>query len=154
MRNLFWTLALLVPLALGLSLAAAETGPQEAPAAFDGATNGLVDAATHHADTDVFDAVEDVSDGLGPLYNAQAWRECHQNPQSGGISQVSELRVGHRDRKGRFVNPSVPIADGAAVITGRTSLMTAPSAQTPPFRTSRSRNVFLTRRLSAHSAHR
>lgn len=120
MRNVFWTLALLALLSLGRSLGAAEAGPQEAPAAFDGATNGLVDAATHQADTEVFDEVEDISDGLGPLYNAQSCRECHQNPQSGGISQVTELRVGHLDRKGRFVNPSVPIADGAAVITGRT----------------------------------
>src|SRR5512143_3048727 len=120
MRNVFWTLALLTLVSLGRSLGAAEAGPQEAPAAFDGATNGLVDAATHQADTEVFDEVEDISDGLGPLYNAQSCRECHQNPQSGGISQVTELRVGHLDRKGRFVKPSVPIADGAAVITGRT----------------------------------
>jgi CxxC motif-containing protein (DUF1111 family) len=120
MKNLFWTLALLVSLVLGLSLSAAETGLQEAPAAFDGATNGLVDDAAHTADTGKFDEVEQISDGLGPIYNAQSCRECHQNPQSGGISQVTELRVGHLDRKGNFVNPSVPIADGSAVITGRT----------------------------------
>jgi CxxC motif-containing protein (DUF1111 family) len=93
---------------------------QEAPAAFDSASNGLVDAATHQADEKAFDAFEDVADGLGPLYNAQSCRECHQNPASGGGSQVSELRVGHRDPQGRFVNPSVPIAGGAAIISGRT----------------------------------
>jgi CxxC motif-containing protein (DUF1111 family) len=120
MKNLFWTLALLVSLVPGLSLSAAETGLQEAPAAFDGATNGLVDDVAHTADTGKFDEVEQISDGLGPIYNAQSCRECHQNPQSGGISQVTELRVGHLDRKGNFVNPSVPIADGSAVITGRT----------------------------------
>jgi CxxC motif-containing protein (DUF1111 family) len=32
-------------------------------------------------------------DGLGPLYNAQSCRECHQNPTSGGPSQITELRV-------------------------------------------------------------
>jgi CxxC motif-containing protein (DUF1111 family) len=95
------------------------SGP-EAPAAFDGASNGLVDAATHAADQEVFDDVEEVSDGLGPLYNAQSCRECHQNLGSGGGSQVAELRVGHRDPHGRFANPSVPIAHGAAVIEGRT----------------------------------
>lgn len=94
MSNLVSTLALLALLASGFSLEAAETEPQEAPAAFDGATNGLVDAATHMADAEVFDAVEDISDGLGPIYNAHSCRECHQNPQSGGISQVTELRVG------------------------------------------------------------
>ncbi len=114
MRALAWTLA------LGLSLGAAGSAPDEAPAAFDGASNGVVDEATHEADRSTFDEFEDVADGLGPIYNAQSCRECHQNPTSGGLSQVTELRVGHRDRRGRFVNPSVPIADGAAVITGRT----------------------------------
>ncbi len=107
-------------LALGLSLVAAAPGSEEAPAAFDSASNGLVDDAMHQEDTATFDAVEEISDGLGPIYNAQSCRECHQNPESGGISQITEQRVGHRDRDGHFVNPSVPIADGAVVITGRT----------------------------------
>ncbi len=114
MRTLAWTLA------LGLSLGAVASAPDEAPAAFDDASNGVVDEATHQADRSTFDEFEDVADGLGPIYNAQSCRECHQNPTSGGLSQVTELRVGHRDHKGRFVNPSVPIADGAVVITGRT----------------------------------
>ncbi|HYQ82250.1 MAG TPA: hypothetical protein VEP68_12140, partial [Anaeromyxobacteraceae bacterium] len=96
-------------------------GPtEEAPAAFDGLPNGLVDQATHDADREVFDESEAVDDGLGPLYNAQSCRECHQNPASGGGSQITELRVGHRDAQGRFVNPSIPIAGGAEVVTGRT----------------------------------
>jgi len=93
---------------------------QEAPAAFDSASNGVVDDATHQADRTAFDAIEDISDGLGPLHNAQSCRECHQNPASGGGSQVAELRAGHRDQQGRFVNPSVPIAGGTVIITGRT----------------------------------
>ena len=93
---------------------------QEAPAAFDFASNGVVDDATHQADRTAFDAIEDISDGLGPLYNAQSCRECHQNPASSGGSQVAELRAGHRDQQGRFVNPSVPIDGGTVIITGRT----------------------------------
>src|SRR5438132_6788457 len=93
---------------------------QEAPAAFDSASNGVVDDATHQADRTAFDAIEDISDGLGPLHNAQSCRECHQNPASGGGSQVAELRAGHRDQQGRFVNPSVPIAGVTVIITGRT----------------------------------
>jgi len=93
---------------------------EEAPAAFDGSPNGLVDQATHDADREVFDEAEGIDEGLGPLHNAQSCRECHQNPASGGSSQVTELRAGHRDEQGRFVNPSVPIAGGAEVITGRT----------------------------------
>src|SRR5207249_6194958 len=47
-------------------------------------------------------------------------RECHQNPTSGGSSQVSELRVGHRGTDGKFVNPDIPIARGTEIIKGRT----------------------------------
>ncbi len=115
MRGLGWILAL----GWLLTGSAAPTA-EDAPVAFDGASNGLVDQATHEADREAFESVEEVADGLGPLYNAQSCRECHQNPQSGGASQITELRVGHRDRSGRFVTPSVPIAHGAVVITGRT----------------------------------
>jgi CxxC motif-containing protein (DUF1111 family) len=38
---------------------------------------------------------------------------------SGGASQFTELRAGHRDANGNFVNPTVPINDGANTITGR-----------------------------------
>ena len=93
---------------------------EEAPAAFDGLPNGLVDEATHQADREAFDEAEGIDDGLGPLHNAQSCRECHQNPASGGNSQVTELRAGHRDGEGRFVSPSIPIAGGAEVVTGRT----------------------------------
>jgi len=92
----------------------------EAPTGFDHKTNGLVDDATHTADQAKFDEIEQISDGLGPLYNAQSCRECHQNPTSGGSSQISELRVGYRGPDGKFVNPDIPIARGTEIIKGRT----------------------------------
>src|ERR1700675_2315818 len=91
----------------------------DAPTGFDNKTNGMVDDATHQADQTKFDEVEQISDGLGPLYNAQSCRECHQSPVSGAASQVSELRVGHNGPNGRFRTPEIPIAHGAEVITGR-----------------------------------
>ena len=91
----------------------------DAPTGFDNKTNGIVDDATHQADQTKFDEVEQISDGLGPLYNAQSCRECHQNPISGGGSQVSELRVGHNGADGRFRTPDIAIAHGAEVISGR-----------------------------------
>jgi CxxC motif-containing protein (DUF1111 family) len=91
----------------------------EAPSGFDNRSNGLVDDATHTADQVKFDEIEQISDGLGPLYNAQSCRECHQNPTSGGSSQVSELRVGHNGPHGEFVNPDIPIARGTEIIKGR-----------------------------------
>jgi len=94
--------------------------PAEAPAGFDNKGNGVVDDPTHQADQAKFDEVEGVPDGLGPLYNAQSCRECHQNPTSGGASQITELRVGHLGPDHRFLNPDIPIAHGAAIVSGRT----------------------------------
>ena len=91
----------------------------EAPSGFDNKTNGMVDDATHAADQERFDEVEGVTEGLGPLYNAQSCRECHQNPTSGGASQISELRVGHRGPGGKFQNPEISIARGTEIIKGR-----------------------------------
>src|SRR5229473_3551455 len=108
-----------VPL-LALALYVFASTLPEAPTGFDNKTNGLVDDATHAADQAKFDETEAIADGLGPLYNAQSCRECHQNPSSGGSSQVSELRVGHRSHDGKFENPEIPIARGAEIIKGRT----------------------------------
>ena len=63
----------------------------EAPAGFDNKSNGLVDDATHAADQAKFEETEAISDGLGPLYNAQSCRECHQN-------RSEERRVGKECR--------------------------------------------------------
>jgi CxxC motif-containing protein (DUF1111 family) len=104
---------------LGLSLLCAAQQLSEAPTGFDGKSNDLVDETTHAEDQEEFDEVEDVEDGLGPLYNAQSCRECHQNPISGAASQVTELRVGHLGPNGVFQNPSIPIAGGHEIISGR-----------------------------------
>jgi CxxC motif-containing protein (DUF1111 family) len=76
----------------------------EAPAGFDNKTNGFESQAQMDADRAVFDEIEQISDGLGPLYNAQSCRECHQNPVSGTISQVTELRAGNLNGN-TFTNP-------------------------------------------------
>ena len=95
-------------------------GTAEAATGFDGLSNGMVDEATHQRDLAAFDEVETIASGLGPLYNAQSCRACHDTPTAGGSSQVTELRIGHVDSQGNFVTPDVPIADGAAVVSGRT----------------------------------
>ncbi|MGH9863936.1 MAG: di-heme oxidoredictase family protein [Candidatus Acidiferrales bacterium] len=107
--------------AVVLSFALAFTAAQfsDAPTGFDNKTNGMVDDATHQADQTKFDETEQLSDGLGPLYNAQSSRECHQSPVSGGASQVAELRVGHLGPDGHFRTPDISIAHGAEVISGR-----------------------------------
>ncbi len=104
---------------LSVALAAGASQVMEAPTGFDNKSNGVADDATHQADQAKFDEVEQVDDGLGPLYNAQSCRECHQNPTSGGVSQITELRVGHLGPDGRFRNPNIPIAHGTVIISGR-----------------------------------
>ena len=66
-----------------------------------------------------FEHFEAISDGLGPLFNAQSCRECHQSPVTGGASQVTELRVGHKGPDGKFENPEIPINHGSEIIKGR-----------------------------------
>jgi len=85
---------------------------REAPAAFDNLTNGFdpqgPDFATLEDDAVVplrsfndnrfiFEEVEQIADGLGPTYNAQSCRECHQNIVTGGASQIAEHRTGRMD---------------------------------------------------------
>src|SRR5712692_667312 len=77
--------------------------PTEAPTGFDNQSNGLVEADRHQSDRDAFEEVEGIGDGLGPVYNGRSCGECHQNPTTGAISQVRELRAGHRDGSGNFV---------------------------------------------------
>ena len=100
-------------------LAKTTTAPQEAPAGFDGQTNGMIDSVTHTADQMVFQEVEEADEGLGPIYNAQSCAECHQNPTTGGISQVTELRVGTTSHSGVFTNPSIKIGGGSVTIPNR-----------------------------------
>ncbi len=111
-----------------------DPGGPDARTGFDNLSNGAVTDSIHSTDREAFDEVEEIADGLGPLYNAQSCRECHQNPTSGGASQVTELRVGHRGRDGRFENPDIPIGRGTTVISGRTLIndrAICPNAQFP-----------------------
>jgi CxxC motif-containing protein (DUF1111 family) len=105
---------------LTVALASTNSLNTDAPTGFDNKSNGMVDDATHQDDQAKFDEKETVADGLGPLYNAQSCRECHQNPTSGGTSQVAELRVGHQGPDHLFHNPDIPIAHGLEIIAGRT----------------------------------
>jgi len=91
----------------------------EAPVGFDNKSNSVVDDQTHRSDQATFEQFEAISDGLGPLFNAQSCRECHQSPVTGGISQVTELRVGHKSPDGKFQNAEIPINHGSEIIKGR-----------------------------------
>jgi CxxC motif-containing protein (DUF1111 family) len=82
-------------------------------------SNGFTTNAVFAADEGVFMEEEDIGDGLGPVYNARSCVDCHAQPNVGGTSQVTELRVGHNDENGNFVNPTITINDGANNIPNR-----------------------------------
>jgi CxxC motif-containing protein (DUF1111 family) len=114
-------------MAILASIGIAQTATQ-APAAYatpvnnnqaGAVSNGFTTNATFAADEAVFMEEEDISVGLGPTYNARACVDCHATPNVGATSQVSELRVGHTDASGNFVNPTIPINDGANSIPNR-----------------------------------
>jgi CxxC motif-containing protein (DUF1111 family) len=89
----------------------------EAVAGFDNQTNGfdeqgppfesitedtVVALRSFNDNRFIFEEVETIEDGLGPVYNAQSCRECHQNVVTGGASQIAEHRTG-RIEDSRFV---------------------------------------------------
>ena len=114
---------------LGAEAQSPAAAPTEAPAgfntpSFNGAhsiSNGIVEPPgdTFARDQQVYEQNKSVADGLGPVYNATSCVMCHQNPNSGAAGQITELRVGHNDLNGHFVNPTIFINDGKNTITGR-----------------------------------
>jgi CxxC motif-containing protein (DUF1111 family) len=56
------------------------------------ATSGLLDEAA-----DAFNSFEDINDGLGPIFNAQACGQCHTNGAIGGAGEQIERRFGRFD---------------------------------------------------------
>ena len=94
------------------TLAARASSVTEAPTGFDNRTNGfspqgppfdsinednVVPLRSFNDNRFIFEEVEAVVDGLGPTYNAQSCRECHQNVATGGASQIAEHRTGRMD---------------------------------------------------------
>src|SRR5262245_55721211 len=110
----------------------------DAPTGFDNQTNGFTTQTQFDADRIIFEEREGIDEGLGPLYNATACSDCHQNPVTGAISQITELRAGHFngvnfvDHPGgslindRAINANIQerVLGGNEVRTFRTSLNT------------------------------
>ena len=84
-------------------------------------SNGIEEPSgdTFALDQAQFERKHDPSTGLGPVFNATACVECHNNGVTGAASQFTEQRVGHSDANGNFVNPTITINEGANTITGR-----------------------------------
>jgi CxxC motif-containing protein (DUF1111 family) len=118
----------LAALAIAFAIVGIAQSATEAPAGYNtplnnnqsgAVSNGFTDNTTFAADEAIFMEEEDIGDGLGPVYNARSCVDCHATPNVGGTSQVTELRVGHTDSSGNFVNPTITINDGANSIPNR-----------------------------------
>ena len=72
---------------------------------------------TFEGDKAIFEEVDEVADGLGPVYNAQSCRECHQNPVTGAISQITELRAGHTTNNTFFDAPGGSLINNRGIPT-------------------------------------
>ncbi len=121
----------------------------EAPAGFDGQTNGLVAQGRPLADGEepvplrsfeddkaIFEELETVVDGVGPTYNAQGCVECHQSPVTGAISQITELRAGHSNTNGSFVDAPGGSLIHSRAIDARIQERVSPREDIRSFRTS------------------
>ena len=93
------------------------TRSREALTGFDNLTNGFFPQGPDFETIDednveplrsfndgrfIFEEAETVEDGVGPTYNAQSCKECHQNIVTGGASQIAEHRTGHTFDGGFF----------------------------------------------------
>ena len=130
--------------------AAAASGATEALTGFDNQTNGftaqgpvfetinggnVTPLASFNDNRFVFEKFETVADGIGPTYNAQSCRECHQNVATGGASQVTVQRTG------RTINGEFFESLGGSLIHSRATYpdiveMVAPTDTTRTFRIS------------------
>src|ERR1700730_18285230 len=130
-KYIFVLILFLAVLAMDIAVVAREDATK-APAGFDTPTlvqnpgsqsisNGIAQPAgdTYALDQTIFELDHDAGTGLGPVFNARACVDCHQNPVSGGSSQFTEMRAGHLDNNGNFVAATVPINDGASTIANR-----------------------------------
>lgn len=104
-------------------------GQSEAPTGFDNLTNGFIPQGPPFDSLDedtieplrsfndnrfIFEEVETIADGLGPVFNAQSCRECHQNVVTGGASQVAEHRTGHLEGELFFESPGGSLVQSRA----------------------------------------
>jgi CxxC motif-containing protein (DUF1111 family) len=98
--------------------------PTEAPTGVDNRTADPVTAnqPQHIADEATFAERDTIEKGLGPVFNMRSCADCHQNPITGGISQVSELRAG--SIAGGVFTPATVVlnrfgAGGSITVAGR-----------------------------------
>jgi CxxC motif-containing protein (DUF1111 family) len=97
-RTIFIATVLLTATLLAISMHLGAQSASEAPAGFDGQTNGTASQSAMDTAASIFTEIETPQKGLGPIYNATSCVECHQNMAVGGGAQTTVLRAGHVSR--------------------------------------------------------
>ena len=113
-----WIAAMAAAVSIGSRSAETQGGPVDAPAGFDGASNGFLaefcqnqgpltdspnspmipaDECNADAAVEEFTGPETPADGLGPIFNAEGCGSCHLDPVLGAGSQIMEKRAGRFD---------------------------------------------------------
>ena len=88
-------------------------GLVDAPIGFDTSTNGFASQADMDDDRDQF-TEEAILPALGPAYNARACSNCHDTPNIGAGSQVTEHRIAPDD-KDDSIAPATLVHDRSTV---------------------------------------
>lgn len=87
----------------------------EAPTGFDNKTNGFISQTDFDAAMAVFNEVETIEDGLGPIFNSDSCVQCHQSVVSGGSTQITELRSDGPRRDNKKGHSAVQSAGGTMI---------------------------------------
>jgi CxxC motif-containing protein (DUF1111 family) len=91
---------------------------QDAPAGFDGQSNGFKILADFAEAAEEFTGPETAADGLGPVFNGAGCGECHSVPVLGGSSQIVERRAGRWDGSRFFDHPGGSLIQDRATAAG------------------------------------
>src|SRR5262245_54510039 len=83
-----------------------------------------------------FGAIEGESDGLGPVFNNDGCGTCHNNPDMGGASQITEKRAGFFDGSTFFDHPGGSLIQDRSLDPAQQEVVTDPRTNVFAFRSS------------------
>ena len=149
-----WIAAMAAALSIGDRIAETRDGPVNAPAGFDGASNGFLaefcqrqaqlvdspnspmipdDECNADAAVEEFTGPETPADGLGPIFNAEGCGSCHLDPVLGAGSQIMEKRAGRFDGTTFFEHAGGSLIQDRSLVLGLQELVQS-SANVTTFR--------------------
>jgi CxxC motif-containing protein (DUF1111 family) len=132
------------------TIAALSIATPVAPAAALGEPLPGIDATLFSEAKTAFDAVEQITDGVGPIFNEQSCAACHSNGADGGAGENIERRFGRFVNGifdplvslggtlrqlfsvGNFNNPNLPEASQGLCDPGNPTLCCVPAEVDPP----------------------